>query len=91
MNKFTQMKEMYALKRQADAMKKQMEQITVEVQEGDFTIVMRGDQTVEEISENGEVRTDLKKLFNEAVKESQKKVAKKMKDQLGDFGIPGLS
>jgi DNA-binding protein YbaB len=87
---FGQMKEMYALKKQADALKKQMENIKVEVSEGNFTMTMKGDQTVETISEDGESRDDLVKLFNKGVKESQKKVAQKMKGQLGDFKLPGM-
>jgi len=84
------MKDLYALKKQADAMQKQMEQIKVSVVDGDFEIVMKGDQTVDEVKENGENRNDLKKLFNKAVKESKKKAAKKMRGQMGDLGIPGL-
>ena len=87
---FGQMKDLYALKKQADALKKQMENIKVEVNEDDFTMIMKGDQTVESIYEGDEERDDLVKLFNKGVKESQKKVAQKMKGQLGDFKIPGM-
>ncbi len=89
-DKLGQMKDMYALKKQADAMKKEMEKITVKVQEGEYTLVMKGDQTVESIHEGEEERDDLKKLFNKSVKESQKKVAKKMRGQMGNLGIPGF-
>lgn len=89
-DKVGQMKDLYALKKQADALKKEMERITVTVSSGDYELTMKGDQTIDSITENGEVRDDLVKLFNKAVKESQKKVAKKMRGQMGDFGIPGL-
>ena len=89
-DKVSQMKELYALKKQADEMKKQMEKILVTVNEGDYEIVMRGDQNVEKVTENGEENEELKKLFNKAVKESQKVVAKKMRGQLGDLGLPGF-
>jgi len=84
------MKDLYALKKQADQMKKEMEKILVQVFVGNYEISMKGDQTIEYVKENGEERTDLKNLFNNAVKESQKKVAKKMRGRLGELGIPGL-
>lgn len=90
MEKFGQMKNLYALKKQADEMKKKMEKIVVTVEEGQYEIVMKGDQTVESVRENGEERNDLKKAFNKALKESQKVVAKKMRNQMQDFGIPGM-
>ncbi len=87
---FGQLKDLYALKKQADTLKRQMENIKVEVSEGGFTMVMKGDQTVESIIEGDEERDDLVKLFNKGVKESQKKVAQKMKGQIGDFKLPGM-
>lgn len=84
------MKDLYALKKQADQMKKEMEKILVQVFEGNYEISMKGDQTIDYVKENGEERNDLKSLFNNAVKESQKKVAKKMRGRMGDLGIPGL-
>lgn len=90
MEKFSQMKNLYALKKQADEMKRKMEQIVVTVEEGQYEIVIRGDQSIEAVRENGEERNDLKKAFNKALKESQKVVAKKMRNQMQDFGIPGM-
>ncbi len=87
---FGEMKEMYALKKQADMMKKEMEKIMTKVYEGSFEITIRGDQHIEQILENGERRTDLEKAINKSLKESQKDVAKKMKGQLSGLGIPGL-
>ncbi len=88
--KLNQIKDMYAMKKQADALKKQMEAILTTVEHKNYKLVMRGDQTVHSVIENGEEKKDLVELFNKAVKESQKTVAKKMKNQLGDFGFPGL-
>lgn len=90
MNKISQMKNLYALKKQADEMKKKLEQITVTTEHKDYEIVMKGDQTIEEIRYNGEEMPELKKAFNKALKESQKVVAKKMRNQMGDLGIPGM-
>ena len=60
------------------------------VYEGKFEIIIRGDQHIEQILENGERRTDLEKAFNKSIKESQKDVAKKMRGQLSGLGMPGL-
>jgi len=90
LDKFGKMKDLYAMKRQADSMKKEMEQIVVEVFEGEYKIVMKGDQTVDKVFKGEIERNDLKKLFNKAVKESQKKVAKKMRGRMSELGLPGL-
>ena len=89
-DKLGQMKDLYALKKQADDLKKQMEKITVEVSQGDYKLVMQGDQKVRAVFVDGEEDQDLKKLFNQGVKESQKVVSKKMRGQLGGLGLPGF-
>ena len=68
-------------------MKKQMEEIFVEVEEHGVTIKMRGDNHVETLTVDGEDDKRLKEAFNKALKETQKKVAKKMQGQMGDFGL----
>lgn len=87
---FSKMKDLYELKKKADILKKEMEKITTEVFEGKYKIVVRGDQTIESISENGEENNDLKKAINKAIKESQKQVAKKMRGQMSDLGLPDI-
>jgi DNA-binding protein YbaB len=90
LDKINQMKELYAFKKQADALKKQMEAIVTTVYHKTYKIVIRGDQTIESIFEGDEERKDIVEAINKAMKESQKSVAKKMKGQLGGLGIPGL-
>lgn len=80
-------KDLYKLKKQADEMKREMENIVVEVEEKGVKIVMQGDQKVVSISVNGEEDPRLKDMFNKAVKESQKKVSKKMQGRLSDLGL----
>jgi DNA-binding protein YbaB len=87
---FDKAKEMYNLKKQADEMKRRMAAIVVEVEEKGVKVVMQGDQEVREVVVDGEKDERLEKAFNKAVKQSQKKVAKKMRDQLGDLGLPGF-
>ena len=89
-DKFKQAKELFNLKKQADMLKKEMERISIKVYEGDYEIIMQGNQTVVDVKEGGESKPVLVKLFNKAVKESQKEVAKKMKGQLSGLGLPGM-
>jgi len=78
---------MMQLKRQADAMKKEMRQIKVVVEEGAVKVIMNGAQEVEKVEYNGEENLMLERAFNRALKESQKKVAKKMQGRLSDLGL----
>ena len=80
-------KDLYNLKKQADDMKREMGKSVVEVEEKGVKITMQGDQKVLNISVDGEENQKLKDAFNKAVKESQKKVAKKMQGRLSDFGL----
>ncbi len=80
-------KDLYNLKRQADQMKKEMERIIVEVEEKGVGIIMQGDQKVQSVKIDGVEDLRLKDAFNKAVKESQKKVAKRMQGRLSDLGI----
>ncbi len=87
---FEQFRELNKLRKQAGELKREMEKITVEVAVGKVRIVMRGDQQVESIAVEGEERNDLKQAFNRAVKESQKKVAKKLSGVVSGMKIPSL-
>lgn len=89
-DKLGQIKDLYSMKKQADMLKKQMEAIITTIEHRNLKIVMRGDQFVEKVYENDEEKKDLAELFNKAVKESQKNVAKKMKNQFSGMGFPGL-
>lgn len=89
-DKINQMKELYAFKKQADELKRQMEAIITTVYHKNYKIVIKGDQTIESVYEGEEERKDIADAINKAIKESQKSVAKKMKNQLGGLGIPGL-
>jgi DNA-binding protein YbaB len=84
---FGNVKKLYELKKKADEMKRQMEQIVVETEEKGIKIVMQGDNHVQEVWVDGVLDVRIKEAFNKAVKESQKKVAHKMQGQMGDFGF----
>lgn len=83
-------RDLLKLKKQADQMKKVMEGITVDISHKGVNIVMQGDQKVKRIAVDGEEDNRLKEAFNKAVKESQKKAAKKMQGFAGELGIPGF-
>ena len=83
-------KEIYKLRKKQSAMQKEMEQIFSTVEKGDFRVVVRGDRKVELIEIDGEGQKDLKNIINDAMKDVNKKVEKKLRGQLSDLGIPGL-
>ncbi len=87
---FEQMKDLYKLKKQADELKKKMQTITIEVEEKNIKVVMRGDNNVEAVYINGEENINVKNAINKATKEVQKKVAKKFQGQLAGMNIPGM-
>ena len=87
---FNQMKDLYKLKKQADDLKKKMQTITVEVEEKNVKVIMRGDNNVEAVFIDGEEKPEVKKAINKATKEAQKKVAKKFQGQLSGMNIPGM-
>lgn len=87
---FDQVKQLNELRKQGKRLQKEMEKITVDVSEGNVRVVMRGDQQIEEVEIDGEIRNDIKNALNKAVKESQKKVSKKLSGMLTDLKIPGL-
>lgn len=88
---FGKVKRLYELKKKADSMKREMEAIHLEIEERGVRIKIRGDQHLEEVVVDGKKDDRLRDAVNRAIKESQKKVAKKMQGNLGDLGIPGLS
>ncbi len=87
---FDRARNLYRLKQKADSLKERMAKIVVDAEERNVRVIMRGDQTVDDVLVDGKSNPDLRKAFNKAVKKSQKEVAKKMQGEFSDFGIPGL-
>ena len=71
-------------------MKHQMEEIHLEYEDRGIKLRLRGDNHLEHIIIDGTEDERIKDVVNKALKEVQKKVAKKMQGELGDLGIPGL-
>lgn len=84
------LKNLYELKKKSEEMRRKMAGVVVEIEERGIKIVIRGDQKLEEIVIDGEANPRVKEAINKALKEVQKKAAKKVQGDLGDLGLPGL-
>ena len=84
-------KVIYKLRKKQSEIQKEMEKIFSTEEKGEFKVVVRGDRKVKLIEIDGEEQKDLKNLINDAMKDVNKKVEKKLRGQLSDLGIPGLS
>lgn len=87
---FGKFKELYDLKKRADEMKKKMNEIHLEMEDRGIKIKIRGDNHLEDLIIDGQSDERIRDVVNKALKEVQKKAAKKMQGDLGDLGIPGL-
>ncbi len=84
------LKNLYELKKKSEEMRRKMAGVVVEIEERGIKIVIRGDQKLEQIVIDGEENPRVKEAINKALKEVQKKAAKKVQGDLGDLGLPGL-
>lgn len=80
-------KKLYDLKKRADSMKKEMEGIHVDFEDRGIRIRIRGDQHLEEVVVDGRKDERIRDAVNKAIKESQKKAAKKMQGRMEDLGF----
>ncbi|OGM12591.1 hypothetical protein A2V80_00060 [Candidatus Woesebacteria bacterium RBG_16_39_8b] len=87
-DKLKQLGELNKLRKQAKDLQRELEQITETHEKGDLQVKVSGDQKIIYIKENGEDRNDMVEAINHAMKEVQKKAAKKMMEMGG--GLSGL-
>lgn len=87
-DKFKQIGELNKLRKQAKELQRELEQITETYESGDLQVKVSGDQKVVYVKENGEDRDDIVDALNRAMKNVQKKSAKKMMEMGG--GLSGL-
>lgn len=71
-------------------MKHQMENIHLDYEDRGIKLKLRGDNHFEQVIIDGTEDERVKDVINKALKEVQKKVAKKMQGEMGDLNIPGL-
>lgn len=86
--KVKQLNELRKLQSQAKQLQKQLEEIKETVEYGDIQVTVSGDQKMLALKIAGEERKDIVDAINKALKEVQKKAAKKMMEQSG--GLSGL-
>jgi len=72
---------------QAYKLKKAVEELSVEMEEGGIKIVMSGDQKVKRLEINGMENKMLMEVINKAIKKSQEEAAKKMRESGGLEGL----
>lgn len=88
---FDKMKQMYELKKQADAMKKELEAEVIEVTHGDVTVKVDGTQKLLNLEyPEGIDPEKVKDAVNKALSEVQKVAAKKMQGMMGMGGMSDL-
>lgn len=87
-DKFKQAQNLMKLRSEAKKLQQELEQINHSEEDGDLGVTVNGAQTVVSIRKDGEEQEKLVKLINKAMKEVQKKSAKKMMESGG--GLSGL-
>ena len=87
-DKVKQIGELNKMRQQAKALQKELEKIKETEEKGDYMDGVSGEQKVLFIKVDGEDQKELVDLINKAMKNVQKKAAKKMMDMGG--GLSGL-
>lgn len=67
-----------AMRKQAQAIQKALEQEEFEAQSGDVKVVISGNQSVKKITIDGEENDDARRAVNDAIKKSQQAAAAKL-------------
>lgn len=87
-NKFQQLGQLNKMRQQAKVLQDELAQIKESMEKNGFKVVVTGDQKIEYIEYQGQAIPQLVDLLNDAMKEVQKKSAKKMMEMGG--GLSGL-
>lgn len=85
-DKFKQAKNLLKLRSEAKKLQDELEQIKHSEEENGTSVSVNGSQTLLSLKINGEEQEKLVKLINKAMKEVQKKSAKKMMEMGGGLG-----
>jgi DNA-binding protein YbaB len=84
---FDKLKQMYDLKRKADAMKKELESEVIDVQSGEVLVRINAAQKIQRLEYPADISPDkLKDAVNKALDEAQKVAAKQMQGMMGGLG-----
>ena len=87
-DKIKQLGDLAKMRRQAQALQKELEKITETVTKGDWVVSVSGDQKIRYLKKGEEDLKELTDAINEAMKKVQKEAAKKMMEMGG--GLSGL-
>lgn len=96
---FQQMKDLYAMQKQAKEIKEKLSKIHIEAEEGGVIVVVSADQDLISIEypdnllspeKKKELAEKTKKAFSKATKKAQEIAAEKMKPMMGGLGLPGM-
>lgn len=87
---FDKVKEIAKWKKIQDQVKKQQEQIFATAEKHGYRVVVRGDKRIEKIEIDGEEYKELKDIVNDALKDVDKKLEKKLRGQASELDIPGM-
>ncbi len=85
-DKFKQAQNLLKLRSEAKKLQQELEQIKHTETDGDMQVTVSGAQTVLNIKLNGTDQEKLQNLINKAMKEVQKKSAKRMMEMGGGLG-----
>lgn len=85
-DKLKQAQNLLKLRSEAKKLQAELEQIKHTEEDDDMSVTVSGAQTLLNIKINGEDQDELMKLINKALKEVQKKSAKKMMEMGGGLG-----
>ena len=88
MSRFQQVKQLNEMRKQAKALQKELEKIEEVEESRGVKVKVSGDQKINYLEVDGEERSDIVDVINKAMKNVQKKAAKKMMDMGG--GLSGL-
>lgn len=96
---FGKMKELYEFQKKAKQIQNELRNTTIEKEVGAVRIEINGEQKIQKVEINAEMvdkenindlERDVKSAVEQAIAESQKIAADKMKDITGGLGLPGL-
>lgn len=85
-DKFKQLGELNKLRKQAKELQRELEQITEKVEERGIEVKVTGDQKIVYLKVEDQERNDIAEAINKAMKNVQKKAAKKMMEMGGGLG-----
>jgi DNA-binding protein YbaB len=86
LDKVKQLNELRKLQGKAKELERQLKEVKETREEGEVEVTVTGDQKIVRLVINGEERKDVMDTVNKAMKEVQKKAAKKMMEMGGGLG-----